>query len=89
MVILKPYYMFSPLNLSKNPDKYPTYRAAHGMPHPLDTHVPLMVLGPRIAPGVRDAKIAPQTMAGILAEALNVPAPKDMRYRVPEGLFKR
>jgi predicted AlkP superfamily pyrophosphatase or phosphodiesterase len=89
MVVLKPYHIISTPNLAKNPDKSPTYRATHGMPHAYDTHVPLMVLGPRIAPGERDAKIAPQAVAGILSQALNVPAPKDVRYRVPEGLFKK
>jgi predicted AlkP superfamily pyrophosphatase or phosphodiesterase len=89
MVILKPYHMFSPPNLSKNPAKNPTYRATHGMPHSYDTHVPLMVLGPRIEPGVRDAKVTPQAMASILAEALRVPAPKDATYALPEELFKK
>ena len=40
MVVLKPYHMFSPPNLSKNPDKAPTYRATHGTPHPYDTLCP-------------------------------------------------
>jgi predicted AlkP superfamily pyrophosphatase or phosphodiesterase len=89
IVVLKPYYIFSPPNLSKNPDKYPNYRATHGTPYPYDTHVPLMVVGPRIKPGERDARIAPQAMASILAEALGVPAPKDANYPLPEGLFKK
>jgi len=89
MVILKPHHIFSPPNLSKNPAKYPTYRATHGMPHFYDTHVPLMVMGPRIAPGQRDDKSAPQVMASILAEALGVEAPKDASYPLPEGLFKK
>ena len=88
MVILKPYHIFSE-SPAKNPTKNPSYRATHGMPHSYDTHVPLMVMGPRIEPGVRDTKIAPQAMASIVAEALNVPAPKDATYRLPEGLFKK
>jgi predicted AlkP superfamily pyrophosphatase or phosphodiesterase len=89
MVILKPYHIFSPPNLSKNPAKNPTYRATHGMPHPYDTHVPLLIMGPRIEPGERDAKVAPQVMASILAEALGVPPPQDANYRLPDGLFKK
>ncbi len=89
MVVLKPYHIFSPPNLSKNPSKYPSYRASHGMPHPYDTHVPLLVMGPRIQAGVRDDRIAPQAMASILAEALRVPAPKDATYSLPAELFKK
>jgi predicted AlkP superfamily pyrophosphatase or phosphodiesterase len=89
MVVLKPYHILSPPNLSKNPDKYPSYRASHGMPHAYDTHVPLLVMGPRVVPGERDARIAPQAMASILAEALGVPAPKDASYPLPAGLFKK
>ncbi len=89
MVALKPYHMLTSTDYSKNPAKDPTYRATHGSPHADDTHVPLMVLGPRIVPGVRDGKVTPQAMASILAEALGVPAPKDATYRLPEGLFKK
>ncbi len=89
MVIAKPYHIFSPPNLSDNPTKYPNYRATHGMPHAYDTHVPLLVMGPRIEPGTRDQRIAPQSMASILATALGVPAPKDATYPVPDGLFKK
>jgi len=89
MVVIKPYHMLSPPNLSDNPTKNPTYRATHGTPHPYDTHVPLLVMGPRIVPGTRDTRVTPQAMASILAEALNVPAPKDADYPVPEGLFKK
>jgi len=34
-------------------------------------------MGPRVVPGARDALVAPQAMASVLAEALGVPAPKD------------
>lgn len=88
MLILKPYHIFSPPNLAKNPEKYPTYRATHGMPHPYDTHVPLLVMGPRVQPGIREDRIAPQAMASILAEALGISRPKDAGYSVPAGLFK-
>jgi hypothetical protein len=89
MVVLKPYHVFSPPNLAENPSKNPSYRAMHGMPHAYDTHVPLLVMGPRIQPGVRDERVVPQTMASILAEALGVPSPADAEYATPEGLFKK
>jgi hypothetical protein len=89
MVILKPYHMFSPPNLSDNPEKNSSYRATHGTPHSYDTHVPLLVIGPRIQPGPRDDRIVPQTMASILSEALGVPPPKDAEYPTPARLFKR
>jgi len=89
MVVIKPYHLFSPPTLTKNPDKLPTYRTSHGTPHPYDTHVPLLVMGPRIQPGERGERIVPQTMASILSEALGVPRPKDAEYAVPAGLFKR
>jgi arylsulfatase A-like enzyme len=88
MLIIKPYHLFSPPTLSKNPEKWTTYRTTHGSPHPYDTHVPLLVMGPRIQPGERDQLVRPQTMASVLAEALGVPAPKDAAYPVPAGLFK-
>jgi hypothetical protein len=89
MVVAKPYHIFSPPNLSDNPAKNPTYRATHGMPYTYDTHVPLLVMGPRIQPGRRDEVIAPQSIAAILAEALRVPPPRDATYPVPAGLFKK
>lgn len=89
MVVGKPYHLFSPPTLAQNPDKLTSYRTMHGTPHPYDTHVPLMVMGPRIQPGIRATPIAPQAMASILAEALGVPAPQDALYRVPEGLFRK
>ena len=89
MVIAKPYHIFSPPNLAENPEKNPNYRATHGMPHDYDTHVPLLVYGPRIAPGTRDELVRPQAMASILAEALGVPAPAHATYPLPGGLFKK
>ena len=89
MVIIKPYHLFSPATLTKNPDKLTSYRTTHGTPHPYDTHVPLLVMGPRVIPGNRDQRVTPQAMASILAEALGVPAPGSASYKLPEGLFKR
>jgi hypothetical protein len=89
MVIIKPYHLFSPATLTKNPEKLPSYRTTHGTPYVYDTHVPLLVMGPRIIPGNREERVTPQTMANILAEALGVPPPSSASYKLPEGLFKK
>ncbi len=89
MVVNKAYHIFSPPTIATNPEKYPTYRATHGSPHPYDTHVPLVVMGPRIQPGVRTDRVAPQLMASILAESLGVPAPSAAEHKLPEGLFRK
>jgi hypothetical protein len=89
MVILKPYHLFSPPLLSKNPEKIEAYRTTHGTPHPYDTHVPLLVMGRGVKAGERDDRIAPQAMASILARALRIMAPRDAEYPVPEGLFEK
>ncbi len=89
MVVNKAYHLFSSPTLTKNPEKYPTYRTTHGTPHPYDTHVPLVVMGPRIRSGARNERVAPQLMASILAESLGVPAPAAAEYKVPEGLFRK
>jgi predicted AlkP superfamily pyrophosphatase or phosphodiesterase len=89
MVVLKPLYLFSSPILSQNPDKDSSYRTGHGTPHPYDTHVPLLVMGPGIRPGIRDDRVTPQAMASIFARALRLPAPKDAEYPVPDGLFPK
>lgn len=87
MVLLKPYYLFSPPILSKDPAKNESYRTTHGTPHEYDTHVPLLVMGPGITPGVRDDRVAPQQLSSILAEMLRSPAPNGEEFPVPAGLI--
>ena len=89
MVVIKPYHLFSPATLTKNPEKLTSYRTTHGTPHNYDTHVPLLVMGPRIIPGDRAERVTPQAMASILAEALGVPPPGEASYKLPAGLFKK
>ena len=59
----------------------------HGTPHPYDTLVPLIVYGPGVRPGVRDAAVIPQAAVPILARALGVKPPPDAEAGVPEKLF--
>jgi hypothetical protein len=83
--VLKPYYVLSqPISSPKTA----AYRTTHGSPHPYDTHVPLIVMGPRIVPGVRTERVTPQAMASILARAMGVPPPTGAEASVPEGLFR-
>ncbi len=65
MVVLKPYYLMSSRSTG----------TTHGSPHPYDTHVPLMVFGPHLKPGIRADAVTPQACAPILAHALGIKAP--------------
>jgi hypothetical protein len=85
MVVLKPYHIFSQPTTSP---KTASYRTTHGSPHPYDTHVPLVVMGPRIVPGVRTERVTPQAIASILARAMDVPRPRGAEVDVPAGLFR-
>lgn len=79
MMVLKPFYLSS---------KYPT-GTTHGTPHPYDTHVPLMVFGPGIRPGVRADAVTPQALAAIFARALEICPPVTADEDVPTGLFEK
>lgn len=78
MVILKPYHLFA------NPLLGGT---THGTPHPYDTHVPLLVFGPGIRPGLPDEETTPLATAAILTHALGIAAPAHAQTSVPQGLF--
>jgi hypothetical protein len=78
MVVLKPYYLFvNPL----------TPGTTHGTPHPYDTHVPLLVYGAGVEPGVHEEAVTPQASATILAHALGIAAPARSRAPLPKRLF--
>ena len=79
MAVLRPFYLSS---------KYPT-GTTHGTPHSYDTHVPLMIFGPGIRPGVRAEAVTPQALAAIFARALEICPPVTAEEDVPEGLFEK
>jgi len=79
-IVLKPYW------LEKDP-QYPT-GTSHGSPHAYDTHVPLLVFGPNVKPGIRREEVVPATIASIFAKSLGITPPAKAEYPVPEGLFK-
>src|SRR5437879_3266017 len=60
----------------------------HGTPYPYDTHVPLLVFGPNVKPGIRREEVVPASIASIFAKALGIQPPAKVEYPVPEGLFK-
>src|SRR5205085_6860001 len=61
----------------------------HGTPHPYDTHVPLLVFGPGVKPGIRKERVSPAATAVILAEALGLKPPAKATVKVPEHLFEK
>jgi predicted AlkP superfamily pyrophosphatase or phosphodiesterase len=88
IVILEPYYLFSPPITSLSP-KTAAYRTTHGTPYAYDTHVPLLVYGPGVRPGTYAERVTPQAVASILAEALALPRPAGAEAPVPAGLFRK
>ena len=78
VAVLKPYYYLGDPISTK-------LCATHGSPHPYDTHVPLLVMGPGIKPGEHEERIAPQSMVFMLAQILAIDPPLGARleYAVP------
>jgi Type I phosphodiesterase / nucleotide pyrophosphatase len=60
---------------------------SHGSPHPYDTHVPLLVFGPGVKPGIHREEVVPAVIAAIFAKALGIAPPSKAAYGVPERLF--
>lgn len=53
-----------------------TSNTTHGSPHPYDTHVPILVYGPRwVKPGRIEQRVEVADIAPTLARILNVPVP--------------
>jgi hypothetical protein len=82
-VVMRPNYLLSP---PLSPKLF--MRTTHGSPHPYDTHVPFLVYGPGIQPGVRTERVTPQAAAAILARGLGIAPPEGAEVGVPEGLWK-
>ena len=85
MVLQEPYSVFmDPLTSERSK----AYTATHGSPYWYDTHVPLLVYGPGVVPGVRQERVTPLAVAPILMRAAGVEPPPEMEAKVPAGLFK-
>jgi arylsulfatase A-like enzyme len=77
----KPYWLGSDWTLSTG--------TGHGSPHPYDTHVPLLVYGPNVKPGIRTEEVVPASIAAIFAKALGIQPPAKSEYPSPAGLFEK
>jgi hypothetical protein len=78
-VVVKPYWQISAFLTG----------TGHGTPHAYDTHVPLLVYGPGVRPGIHPDRVVPQMAAAILAHALQIKPPAMAEYTVPPGLFAK
>jgi predicted AlkP superfamily pyrophosphatase or phosphodiesterase len=79
LMIPKPYWITSWTRLTGT---------THGSPHPYDRHVPLLVYGPGLVPGVRMDRVTPQANVPILAKALGIAPPAKCNCPLPEKVFK-
>lgn len=77
MVILKPFWLVSSGT-----------GTTHGMPHPYDTHVPLMILGSGIPYLASEERVSPQQVAIIIAAQLGIPMVKGNTLKIPQSLEK-
>ena len=80
-LVLKPYWLDGDSRLSTG--------TSHGTPHPYDTHVPLLVYGPNVKPGVRKEEVPPAVIGSVFAKALGIAPPARAEYPVPAGLFEK
>jgi predicted AlkP superfamily pyrophosphatase or phosphodiesterase len=76
-IVEKPYYLLTTRLTGTN----------HGTAHRYDTHVPLLVYGAGVKPGVRREAVTPQAAAVILARALGVKPPAKAEVKLPADLF--
>jgi predicted AlkP superfamily pyrophosphatase or phosphodiesterase len=76
-IVVKPYHIF-----------FGKTGTTHGSPHFYDTHVPLLIFGPGVKPGIYRERVEPLSVAPILARALGIPPPAKATAKVPEGLFE-
>jgi len=77
-VLLKPYHL---------PSAALGTGTTHGSPWEYDTHVPLVVYGTGVIPGVRKERVTPLAAAAILSKGVGVKPPDGAKAPVPEGLF--
>jgi hypothetical protein len=79
-ILLKPYWLAADPQYSTG--------TSHGTPYPYDTHVPLLVFGANIKPGIRKDEVVPAAIASIFAKALGIAPPAKAEYAVPDRLFR-
>jgi hypothetical protein len=84
-VVMRPYHMLWSARTAPGG----AYTTTHGSPHSYDTHVPLLVYGPGVRPGIHTERVAPQALATIMAHGLAIEPPASARFAVPSGLFAK
>jgi len=77
-VLLKPLYL---------PSAELGTGTTHGSPWPYDTHVPLVVFGTGVVPGMRQERVTPLAAAPILAHAAGIAPPAGATAPLPPGLY--
>ena len=80
LIIQEPYWYLHPVK--------DMFSAMHGSPHSYDTHVPIIITGPGIAPGVSHRPVAPADIAPTLANYLNIAAPSGATGNVLEEVLQ-
>jgi hypothetical protein len=90
VALLKPYYLVGMPIADRKKERDKNFATTHGSPHPYDTHVPLLIMGQGVRPGMHEERVAPQAMAFILARMLQIdpPASAAPRFRPSESLWK-
>ncbi len=78
------YVLLEPYDLPSAPLGSGT---THGSPWEYDTHVPLVVYGAGVVPGVRTERVSPLAAAAILSHAAGVRPPTGASTPTPPGLF--
>jgi len=79
-VLLKPYHL---------PSAVLGTGTTHGSPWSYDTHVPLVIYGTGVTPGIRKERVEPlaAAAAAILSRSAGVTPPNGATTPVPDGLF--
>ena len=77
LIVLNPYWL---------PGDYTT-GTTHGSHYGYDTHVPLLVYGTGVSPGVRQERVSPTAIAPIFAHAAGVKPPAQSNTPLPGKLF--
>jgi hypothetical protein len=78
-MVTKPFYLLSTY----------TNGTSHGTPHPYDTHVPLVVAGPGVPPGMSDEAVTPQAGVPALAQLAGIAPPRGCDTPVPERIKQK
>jgi hypothetical protein len=90
VAVLKPYYLVGTPIAERKKESSKNYATTHGSPHEYDTHVPLLVMGHGVVPGVHEERVTPLAMAYILARILDIEPPTRAvpMYRPPDSLWQ-